>query len=79
MAKHGRLVNIPNWSKGAQKDPKWPTLMFLTIWDPFGPVWTLLDHSKAPPQNPTLSLWDNKLNLLQNNLACFGNIQNLVR
>ena len=25
MAKHGRLVNIPNWSKGAQKGPKWST------------------------------------------------------
>ena len=47
--------------------------MFLTIWDPFRPVWTLLDHfkqkmifcSKALPPNPTyfvdMSLWGNKL------------------
>ena len=25
MAKHGRLVNAPKWSKGAQKGPKWST------------------------------------------------------
>ena len=43
--------------------------MFLTIWNLFGPVWTLLDHfkrnmnfcSKAPLPNPSLSLWGNKL------------------
>ena len=23
MAEHGRLVNIPEWSKGVQKGPKW--------------------------------------------------------
>ena len=25
LAKHGRLVNAPKWSKGAQKGPKWST------------------------------------------------------
>ena len=25
MAKHGRLVNVPKWSKRVQKGPKWPT------------------------------------------------------
>ena len=43
--------------------------MFLTIWNPFGPIWTLFDYfkwkiifcSKAPSLNPTLSLWGNKL------------------
>ena len=42
--------------------------MFLIIWDPFGPVWTLSDHFKqkmifclkAPPPNPTLPLRGNK-------------------
>ena len=61
-------------SKGAQKGPKWSTKMFLTIWDPFGPVWTLLDHfkrkmifcPKAPPPNPTLSFWGNKLIFVSN-------------
>ena len=60
------------------------------VFDHLGPIWARvdpLDHfeqkmifgSKAPPPNPTLSLWGNKLNLLQNSLACFVNIQNLVR
>ena len=39
--------------------------MFFIICDPFGPLWTLLDHfkqklifcSEAPPPNPTLSIW----------------------
>ena len=25
MAKHGRLVNVPKWSKRVQKGPKWST------------------------------------------------------
>ena len=45
MAKHGRLVNIPKWSKGAQKGPKWSTWKFLTIWDPCGPGWTISNDS----------------------------------
>ena len=39
IAKHGRLVNVPKWSKRVQKVPKWPTQVFLTIWDPFGTIW----------------------------------------
>ena len=42
--------------------------MFLTIWNPFGPIWTILDNfkqelifcSEAPLQNPTLSIWGKK-------------------
>ena len=45
IAKHGRLVNIPKWSKGAQKGPKWSTWKFLTIWDPCGPCWTISNDS----------------------------------
>ena len=64
MAKHGRLVNVLKWSQRVQKGPKWSTEVFLTIWDPFGPIWTLLDHfkqkvifcSEAPPPNLTLSI-----------------------
>ena len=37
--KHGRLVNIPKWSEMASLD-------VFYHWDPFGPVWTLLDHFK---------------------------------
>ena len=44
MAKHGRIVNVPKWSKRIQMGPKWSSQVFLTIWDPFGPIWTLLDH-----------------------------------
>ena len=40
------LVNVPEWPKGVQKCPKCSTWMFLTIWDSFGPVWTLLGHFK---------------------------------
>ena len=36
MAKHGRLVNIPKWSKRVQKGPKWSIRVFWTIRDPFG-------------------------------------------
>ena len=62
VAKDSRLVNAPNWSKRVQKGPKWSTLVFLTIWDPFGPTWNLLDHfkqkfifcSQAHLPNPTL-------------------------
>ena len=25
VAKHGRLVNVPKWSKRVLKGPKWPT------------------------------------------------------
>ena len=46
MAKHGRPLNVLKWSEGVQKGPKWSTEVFLTIWDPFGPIWTLLDHFK---------------------------------
>ena len=35
MAKHGRLVNTPKWSKRVQKGPKWSIKVLLTIWDPF--------------------------------------------
>ena len=42
--------------------------MFLIIWNPFGPIWTLLDHFKqklifcfgAPPPNHTLYIWGKK-------------------
>ena len=44
MAKHGRVVNIPKWSKEVQKGPKLKTWMFLTIWGPFGSIWTLFNH-----------------------------------
>ena len=38
MSKHGRLVNVPKWSKRVQMGPKWSSQVFLTIWDPFGPI-----------------------------------------
>ena len=69
MAKHGRLVNVPKPPKRVQKGLKWSTYMFLTIWDPLGPIWTLLDHFKqklifcfeVSPPNPTLSIWGKKV------------------
>ena len=69
MAKHGRLVNVPKPSKRVQKGLKWSTYLFLTIWDPLGPIWALLDHfkpklifcSKVYPPNPTLSMVDPKV------------------
>ena len=50
--------------------------MFLTIWNPFGLVWTLLGHfkrkmifcSKAPSPNPTFSSWGKKLIFVWNGL-----------
>ena len=42
LAEHGRLVNVPKWSKRVEKGTKWSKL-FLTIWDhldPFGPFQT---------------------------------------
>ena len=68
MAKHGRLVNASVWSIWAQKGQKWSTYVFLTILDPFGPIWTLLDHfkqesifcSEAPLPPPTLFIWGKK-------------------
>ena len=35
MAKHGRLVNTPKWSKRVRKGPNWSTYVFFTICDPF--------------------------------------------
>ena len=61
----GKNCNIifPKWGGG------WGSEVFLTIWDPFGPIWTHQDHfkqelifcSEAPFQNPTLSIWGKKI------------------
>ena len=59
MVEYGRLVNVPKWFKRVQ-------MVNLTVFDrldPFGPIWTHLDHfkeklifcSKVPLPNPTLS------------------------
>ena len=47
----------------------WSTQVFLTIRNPFGPIWTLLDRfkqelifcSEAPLPTPTLSIWGKKI------------------
>ena len=64
-AKHDRLVNVPKWFKRVQKRPK----LSLTIWEPLGTIWALLDHfkqklnfcSKAPSPDPTLSFLGQKI------------------
>ena len=70
--KNGQAWQACQRTKVVQKVPKWPTQVFLTIWNPFakslGPIWNLLDHfkqkfifcSEAPPPNPTLSIWGKK-------------------
>ena len=42
--KNGSTWQACQRSKVVLKGPKWPTHVFLTIWDPLGPIWTLLDH-----------------------------------
>ena len=37
MAKHGRLVNVPKWSKRVQKGLKWTTYLFLPFGTRLGP------------------------------------------
>ena len=46
MAKHGRLTDVPKWSKMVQIGQIDQYNMFLTIWDNFGPIWILFDLFK---------------------------------
>ena len=63
--KRGQTQPACQPSKVVQKEPKGTKMVFLTLWDPFGSIWTLLDHfkqklifcSEAPPPNPILSIW----------------------
>ena len=51
LAKHGRPVNVPKWSKKIQKGPKWSLMVpndqkdfgwpFWSFLDPFGPLWSV--------------------------------------
>ena len=41
MAKHGRLVNIPKWSKRVPNCQKHLGLPFWTFLDPIGPLWNV--------------------------------------
>ena len=43
MAKHGRLVNVPKWSKRVQKGPKGSKMANLSVFDHLGPFWAHLD------------------------------------
>ena len=63
------LQSGPKGPKRVLKGLKWPTYVFLTIWDLFGPIWALLDPfkqeliicSEAPLQSPILSIWGKKI------------------
>ena len=66
--KNGQTWQPFQHSKVVERGPKgfeMVNLDFFTIWEPFGPVWTLLDHfkrkmifcSKALSPNPSLSFW----------------------
>ena len=43
MAKHGRLVNAPKWSKRVQKGSKGTKMVNLSVFDHLEPLWTHLD------------------------------------
>ena len=48
MVKHGRLVNPPKWSKGAQKGPNGQPKSFWTfgtLLGPSGPFWTISNNN----------------------------------
>ena len=46
MAKHGRLANLPKWSKVVQSGPKGSELVNLDVFDNLGPFWTISDKNQ---------------------------------
>merc|ERR1711894_826855 len=43
LAKHGRPVSVPKWSKRVQKGPKGTKMVNLSVFDHLGPFWAHLD------------------------------------
>ena len=75
--KNGQTWQACQHSKVVQKGPKGIKMIkvsVLTVRDPFGPIWTLLDHfkqelnfcSKAPLPNPTFSILGKEIIFVRN-------------